>query len=440
MASRNEVLYSLNIESMLKELCPDAKPAGGNKFFARCPWGERHKNNDASPSFLVFTDTGNFKCQACGEKGSIFDLFGKVHGLDYAGAITALARSVGLETDSRRPKVTGYYEYLDSGGSRLYWKERIEPGLDDRKKMFIFFHGDDVEPGKAFYASEDDRQTGRGCDPILYCLPEVLGSETVYFTEGEKQADLLHSWGFTATTLDSGSCSQLSAVMVDQLRGRQIIMLPDNDPPGRAYADRITKALSGVAAWVKIVDLPELPEGGDFIDWAVVPGNDKARLLQLVAVTPLHCAGVTITDNKAVVPPGIQAADTVAISPESRAFPKLYFDFARHFDDSRRLFFRIGLRPLFDSLMMRIAKAAGARLPDVTQSIAHMLETDENTAREILDTALQHRLLVREDDYLTSPMITELYFNAVIICQNNARNGAKGGKAKGGKASKSRKK
>jgi len=57
-----------------------------------------------------------------------------------------------------------------------------------------------------------------------------------------------------------------------------------------------------------------------------------------------------------------------------------------------------------------------------------------------LDTALQHGLLLRTNGYLSSPMITEHYNNAIKICLNNAQSGAKGGKVKSRKSPKLNKK
>ena len=44
-------------------------------------------------------------------------------------------------------------------------------------------------------------------------------------------------------------------------------MIPDNDPPGRAHAAAVMRALAGVASEVRLVELPDLPVKGDVSDW-----------------------------------------------------------------------------------------------------------------------------------------------------------------------------
>lgn len=43
--------------------------------------------------------------------------------------------------------------------------------------------------------------------------------------------------------------------------------MPDNDEPGRSFAAQVYRALGGVNAWPFILELPDLPQAGDIIDW-----------------------------------------------------------------------------------------------------------------------------------------------------------------------------
>src|SRR6185295_17534798 len=63
---------------------------------------------------------------------------------------------------------------------------------------------------------------------------------------------------------------------------RHVVILPDADRPGRAHAQKVAKAIHGVAASVRIVDLyPERHDGSDVSDFIA---NDTAgvRLAKLV--------------------------------------------------------------------------------------------------------------------------------------------------------------
>jgi DNA primase len=165
-------------------------------------------------------------------------------------------------------RVTGRYDYRDASGKLLYYKERIEPGPNGTGKGFRFYH--------------DNRQSGRGGDPVLYHLPDVVRSKYVIITEGEKQADLLKTWGLCATSLDSGAGSRLTPSMIEALTGKRIAILRDNDEPGTLYASKLAKGLQGKYGSLRIVLLPGLPDKGDICDWT---GN-KAELLRIIKATP----------------------------------------------------------------------------------------------------------------------------------------------------------
>jgi hypothetical protein len=49
----------------------------------------------------------------------------------------------------------------------------------------------------------------------------------------------------------------------DGLRGRTVVILPDNDSVGRKHAKQVAQSLSGRVKSVKILKLPGLPLHGD---------------------------------------------------------------------------------------------------------------------------------------------------------------------------------
>jgi len=167
--------------------------------------------------------------------------------------------------------VTGKYEYRDNAGNLLYWKERIEPGPDGRGKEFRFYHG--------------NRKMGRGSDSIPYNLPDVIPARSVIITEGEKQADVIKSWGLCGTSLDSGAGSNPTEAILSVLAGKRIALLQDNDEAGTLYALKLANALRGKCESLRIVLLPDLPDKGDICDWVLIPGNDKVLLLEIICST-----------------------------------------------------------------------------------------------------------------------------------------------------------
>ncbi|MFP3869107.1 MAG: hypothetical protein ACLFUU_13315, partial [Desulfobacteraceae bacterium] len=60
------------------------------------------------------------------------------------------------------------------------------------------------------------------------------------------------------------------------LQNKHVVILPDNDDPGRQHAQNVARNLHGVAATIKIVNLPGLPEKGDVRDWLANSGMVEA--------------------------------------------------------------------------------------------------------------------------------------------------------------------
>jgi DNA-binding transcriptional ArsR family regulator len=108
-----------------------------------------------------------------------------------------------------------------------------------------------------------------GVETFPYRIGEVLATDAsvpVLIPEGEKDVDSLWLLGIAATSNPFGA-GKWKPQYNDFLKGRKIIILPDNDEPGRKHAEDVLSQLSGVAASVRIVALPGLSRGGDVSDW-----------------------------------------------------------------------------------------------------------------------------------------------------------------------------
>ncbi len=117
-----------------------------------------------------------------------------------------------------------------------------------------------------------------------YRLPEVLKQDPdrlLFIVEGEKCADALWEIDVAATTNPQGA-GKWKDEYSEHLRGRHIIILPDNDDPGRNHAAEVARSLVGIAASVGTLELPDLPPKGDVVDW-LAAGGDKDKLLKHAA-------------------------------------------------------------------------------------------------------------------------------------------------------------
>jgi putative DNA primase/helicase len=208
------------------------------------------KGQRSGPSWIV-------KCPAHDDRNpslSIREGGGKplVHchaGCSQRDVIDAL-KARGLWQDDPAPKsqIVAAYDYTDEDGALLYQVVRYQP--------------------KDFRQRQPDGRGGwiwrKGKRQVLYRLREVLEAPIVFVVEGEKDAETMRSQGFVATTNAGGAKAPWLPAFTDSLRGREVILIPDNDPPGRARVITIARALLGAVARILILEL----EGGkDVSDW-----------------------------------------------------------------------------------------------------------------------------------------------------------------------------
>jgi len=240
----------------------------GKELIGLCPFHDDHH-----PSLSINPQTGAFYCHACRIGGGPADFLSRLEGIDRATALKKLLREYG-GVQQTKPQVVARFFYRNEQGQVLYVKERIEPGPDGRKKTFRFkhFEGSVAKPG-------------RGCEPTLYNLPEVVKASHIFFVEGEAKVELLRKWGLVATCLDAGAASPWRPEYNRFFQGKSVVILPDCDGPGKEYALRVASNLYGVAKEVKITHLPGLEEKQDIIDWSA-GGGTKEKLMELVQNTP----------------------------------------------------------------------------------------------------------------------------------------------------------
>ena len=270
--NKETILSRLDIRAFYNGLIPTGlKENGETQATGLCPFHDDH-----NPSLSVNLTNGLYNCFACDAKGDIFIFYEKLKNVAFKTALKDIAKMQGITDATIGQKVVATFKYKDTEGKTLYIKERIEPGKDGRSKEFRFKHREG-----------DKWVSGRGCEPVFYSLPEVNKARYAVIVEGEAKADLLMSWGLVATCLDSGAKSPWRDEYLKAFTGKdKIIILPDNDPPGKSYALKIANTLYGKVGSIRIVELPGLKESEDILDWVRIEGNDMNKLLELAKISP----------------------------------------------------------------------------------------------------------------------------------------------------------
>jgi len=217
---------------------------------ARCPFHE-----DKTASLGVNRWRGVWFCHACG----------------IGGTARQFAERLGVEPPPRRgTEPERIHEYTDEKGARLFREVRM--------------------PGRRYYlqryAGAERWEKGLGeTRRVLYRLPKLVASTgLVLVPEGPKDVESLERLGFTATTNPMGAGKWLREYN-EYFRGKRVVILADNDAPGRRHAHDVARNLHGIAASVKVIEFPELPEHGDVSD-AIARGLTREQLLARIAETP----------------------------------------------------------------------------------------------------------------------------------------------------------
>jgi len=151
---------------------------------------------------------------------------------------------------------------------------------------------DFADGSKTFRQQRPDGQGGwiknlKDVRRIPYNLPEVLHNQrrAVWIVEGEKCVDRLKEIGIVATTNNGGS-GNWTDEHSQWLKGRNVMVVPDNDEVGHKHAAKVINSLIGVANEVKLLDLSEqLPKKGDIVDW-LDSGKTKEQLSALCGKAP----------------------------------------------------------------------------------------------------------------------------------------------------------
>lgn len=192
------------------------------------------------------------------EGGGFADLWRKVHP-------KADPRPTTQEKNGKR--IVGVYPYHGSDGELRFEVIRYEP--------------------KKFSQRQPDGQGGyiwnlKGVDRVPYRLPELIAANpdaTVFIPEGEKHVDALMAHGLVATTNPQGA-GKWNAQFNQWLKGRHVVILPDNDDTGRKHAAEVAASLRGKAASIRVLPLPGLNEKGDVINWFAA-GHTAFELVDL---------------------------------------------------------------------------------------------------------------------------------------------------------------
>jgi len=255
---------------------PDCRLITSREWRCPCPV---HQGDD--DNFSIEAATGRWYCHSqCGRGGDVYQLEMALTGADFRAAAESVHAIVGRGARAEwLPRGvpshachTDTYRYTDEKGGLLYEVLRYQWSL----------------PGggydKTFRQRRPDGRGGwtwnmRGVRRVLYRLPEIIEAPICFVTEGEKDAEILRDFGFCATTNAGGAMAPWLPEYTGALTGREVIVIPHRDVPGRKRVASIVRALFGHVARLIVLDLEHA--GNDVHDWFSA-GHSELELITLV--------------------------------------------------------------------------------------------------------------------------------------------------------------
>lgn len=251
----------------LVESLPPGDPVrhqGNGGVTIRCPY---HADNN--PSCSVDVVKGAFNCFGCGKHGRFRELIAQLRGVGLGESLEVIGRALGQELHYREPDsdAEAIYRYCDANG--------------DVVKEVLRFHG------KRFVQRcPDRRRRVRDIGPMLYNLDRLQYAQAVCICEGEKDCDtfnaqnLYSSSGGDVIATTSGGAESWHDELADVLRGKRVILMPDDDEAGARYAENVAASLRQRGIELRTVSFHDA-SAKDLSDY-MAAGHTKDELVERI--------------------------------------------------------------------------------------------------------------------------------------------------------------
>lgn len=236
-----------------------AKKSFNGEYLAKCPG---HQDRVQSFSFTEKNGTIVFKCFAQCNQTELFqkiktkyeDTYGKEETKNYKSEEKTITKTI-------------EYVYENEMGEPVLKVERIE--FSDGTKTFRQYHR--ADSGNWEYG-----RAGKEFAPYNY--KNWKDSNVVAIFEGEKCAIVANDFGITSTCIPGGAGAWVDN-FAKYFEGKDVIIVPDNDEPGKAFAQTVFSSLATKSNPI-IVELPGLEAKEDIVEW-IQKGNTIEEFVAL---------------------------------------------------------------------------------------------------------------------------------------------------------------
>jgi putative DNA primase/helicase len=329
------------LRQLLSQL--DGVRPAGDGWTARCP-----AHDDRNPSLsITVADSGKIllHCHAGCETADVIHAAGFEPSL-----LNGTAASTRPTRKTKKPQSWGTKQAAIAGAARAANGKAVDDYdyCDDQGDIKLCVIRIAQPKGKTFRPIHPSDGRWHLGDPEgllpLFNLPAVIAADLVLIAEGEGCALAAREYGTTATTSAHGSNSAHKSDW-SALQGKDIVIWPDNDEPGRKYAEDVADELRQLdpEAEIHIVAPSGLDAGDDIVDWISArkaEGLDHADIAEALAILLEGAAPwpdtsqADSTHSTYSTGPSVQSDDWPAPKPLSSRAKPMPFPLEAAFPDS----------------------------------------------------------------------------------------------------------
>ena len=261
----------------VNEITKLSKNGSKNQYI--CPLCNSGTGKNHSGAFTVYSDNNSYYCFACGANGDIFNLYGKINGINnFKTIVDELSKKYYLPSSD-------YVNPQNYSNSNTWVKTRSHIYMNmNRDRIAV----------KTIYKKPDGSKTAHweryegttlvknlnGLQMPLYHVYNLTdNTKPVFIVEGEKDVETMEKLGYIATTSPNGAGSKWKESYTECIKNFDVIILADNDDVGLKYATNIAKSIIQTAHSVKLVPsqalYKPLQPKGDISDIVECIGSEK---------------------------------------------------------------------------------------------------------------------------------------------------------------------
>lgn len=287
-------LSNITIKEYLSEKGINFRESG-KELITKCLFNDCDRDSKGDEAHLYFsTETGQYDCKKCGEKGNLFTL---AKHLGDTGPKTKKANTFNVELVEKCHQALPSHirEYLHKRGLSDAVINEYKLGYGQfYRKPWITIPIKDIYGNYLFFKLRQDPSFGndkitypKGAEAQVYdwdILSKIDTDKQLVISEGEMDRLLLLSKNVSAITSTHGAMTFKEEWVSKIPKDTKVYVCFDNDDAGKKGSERVAKMVENGGYETHIITLPEeVGEAGDITDYFVKTNGSVDDLFQKYA-------------------------------------------------------------------------------------------------------------------------------------------------------------